>query len=846
MSDELLGAYTFLPWVRTGLARSIGAADEPGASLTARVSLPVRLVVNGAGEVPTTVRLHGPGDVIGLQPSAILRTDPPPGTTSFEAGYLPAVQFARPDLPWLFTPAAPAVSGRLRPWLCLIAVRRREGVRLDASAGGPLPVLELDAPAGELPDLTQSWAWAHGQIVGSTTGRTPAEMLRDAPGRVSSRVICPRRLEPDTAYLACLVPAFRAGLEAGLGLPVNEDALDPAWTAADLADPLRMPVYHAWEFATGGAGSFETLVRRLQPRPPAPEAARPATLDIGHAGGGLPQLDGASLDVESALRIPGPDKPPPWPEESRVPFQEALERVLSEAPEDAVTAPVYGATQAGIDGLPADGDPPRWLRELNLDPRMRVAAAVGARVVQQRQEQLMAEAWAQAGAVREVNATLGRAQLARELGGVVMERRLERLPADALLAVTQPVHARVTMAGGGTLEAELRASRLPAAAVSAAMRRLASPQGPLARRAAGTERPPLDILAAVGRQAAAPPPATPAGMVALVTSGPALTGGAIADQGPALSAESVQARLLARLRPETTVLDRVKARVQAPAGTWGRPDPLGPVASGPEFRRPMYDGLRDLAPQLLLPGLADVEPDSVALLEITPRLIEAYLIGLNHELSRELLWREFPADLAATPFRQFWDVRGQRGDPASLEDIPPIDEWPDAALGTHLRGADAQLVLLVRGELLRRYPATTIYAAPATGEGGLDPVTRLAPMFRGVVPPDVTFVGFALAEEDARGSPGWHIVFEEQPGEPRFGFDEEASEDVPVTPDDLAWRHVPLTPSGYVDVSRPLTAGGDDLQAAWAGGAAQLARLTLQHPFRVAIHVSRLLGPVEP
>ena len=149
-------------------------------------------------------------------------------------------------------------------------------------------------------------------------------------------------------------------------------------------------------------------------------------------------------------------------------------------------------------------------------------------------------------------------------------------------------------------------------------------------------------------------------------------------------------------------------------------------------------------------------------------------------------------------------------------------------------------MLLVRGELLRRYPATTIYAAPATADGGLDPDTRLAPMFRGVVPPDITFVGFALGEDEARDTPGWHIVFEEHPGEPRFGLDEQAETTPPVTPDDLAWPHVALSPSGHVDLSQPLDAG-DDLEAAWGRDAAQMARLTLQRPFRVAVHASELL-----
>src|SRR5439155_1895968 len=109
------------------------------------------------------------------------------------------------------------------------------------------------------------------------------------------------------------------------------------------------------------------------------------------------------------------------------------------------------------------------------------------------------------------------------------------------------------------------------------------------------------------------------------------------------------------------------------------------------------------------------------------------------------------ADLRGTPFRQFWDVRGQPGSADALKDIPPISGWIEGALGEHLRGSDGdgQLVLLVRGELLRRYPTTTVYAAPATADGDIDPATRLPAMFRGFLDPDVTFLGFALTEEAA-------------------------------------------------------------------------------------------------
>jgi len=98
------------------------------------------------------------------------------GTRTFESNYLALVELDEPALPWLFTPAS-ASAGRLRPWLCLVVVREQPGVQLVAPTRGSLPVLTIGAPAlpeEELPDLDESWAWAHAQLA------TDASMT-DAP-----------------------------------------------------------------------------------------------------------------------------------------------------------------------------------------------------------------------------------------------------------------------------------------------------------------------------------------------------------------------------------------------------------------------------------------------------------------------------------------------------------------------------------------------------------------------------------------------------------------------------------------------------------------------------------------
>src|SRR5207247_1640547 len=122
----------FLAWARRGMAASIAGPDNGGA-LPARAVLNVQLSVSvqqgGATNVvlpkPRPVELFGPGDIKGIDPRHVIRTEPRHATVNFEPNYLAGIEFDAPDFPWLFTPAA-AQNDRLRPWLALIALKTDE------------------------------------------------------------------------------------------------------------------------------------------------------------------------------------------------------------------------------------------------------------------------------------------------------------------------------------------------------------------------------------------------------------------------------------------------------------------------------------------------------------------------------------------------------------------------------------------------------------------------------------------------------------------------------------------------------------------------------------------------
>ena len=117
------------------------------------------------------MRLRGPADVVGIDASGASHRSAS-GHQRFRAELLPFDRVRSRRLPWLFTPARANVNGQLRPWLCLVVVRKQDGVELASAADAPLPTLQIAAPAKpfiELPDLKDCWAWAHSQAAADST-----------------------------------------------------------------------------------------------------------------------------------------------------------------------------------------------------------------------------------------------------------------------------------------------------------------------------------------------------------------------------------------------------------------------------------------------------------------------------------------------------------------------------------------------------------------------------------------------------------------------------------------------------------------------------------------------------
>ena len=1102
MSDPI-GTYTFLPWMRRGIASRI-ANSAADTSVKQRAAFDVEVTIDAVGvdgaamtaAAPQHIELYGPGDIIGLDATAISRVEPTHWTTNFEPNYLAAIEFYDEDLPWRYTPAAPA-GRRLSPWLALIVLSEDEFRDGGVVSGRPLPHIEMLVDLADVaPPPDELWAWAHVHFNESLTGSdvvstdvaaiagTAESTIAANPDLAYSRLLCPRKLVPATAYHAFVIPAYESGRIAGLGMdpgPVMDDPANglhasfSAWgTYGAKPASTHVPVYHRWYFRTGARGDFEELVRILEPKI-VDSRVGARDIDVSDPAPNLDGIDGP--DANGILRLGGALRAPldtlgvderaeserfdEWAEPLPHVFQQQLAAFLNlpdayavdgaaantstdlseevrTDPDPVVVPPIYGRWHALTERLLTERDgtaapnSENWVHDLNLDPRWRTAAGFGTTVVQDNQETYMDAAWDQVGSVIEANARIRQAQLASRTS-LKWHRELTTAPSAAdTVTLYGPMHSRVVR-DRVAVRYRVKESPVGEALLSTTMRRTLRPRGRLAAESGlSTTRPLADIVDRVnrGELVTAPPKPDPEGVptrddladalepsgfladlaklfrriawlgltlvlvlaallvvlllatgfhgaavvVAVIVAVVALliglalrralqrtdaansiredaqtpesidalpgnsaftlvspislsTAPPVAPASPTGEDNPVSTRFKTALRsgnvllqvseiagrpPVLTPLDldaiatditvSTDPRSTVPAATFNGITLPGRILEAigerfveamayPEFDIAMYRPLVDMDVDGFVPNLHLVEPNSVTLLETNQRFIESYMVGLNHEFARELLWREFPTDQRGSYFRQFWDVRTQLAldaDEAAredLKDIPPLHLWSRSSdLGDHDhreagRDNEEELVLVVRGELLKKYPNTIVSAQKARWQpkSDTDPTPDKAkerrldedepvmmPLYEARVAPDIYFFGFDLTALEARGDdtvddkPGFFFRIEEVPGD--------AAREGPINVyNDLSWADIVpgVVDGALVKVAtipsttlvEPTTPDVQEKHEQWESdrnvpldanvSAAELAYVALQTPVLMAVHASELLPDQE-
>ncbi len=525
--------YTFLPWLRRGIANQIRVPAGAGAS---RAAVPVELTAfSDRGNTPlppVQVMLVGPGDIAGVNPQQVIRTEPRASVMDFEPNYLACIDFYDEDFAHRYSLLAPDTAlHRLPPWIILIVLKDGEFTR-KSEPGRTLPVIELTSRARRedvFPVIGQEHAWAHVHLNEALgTGTSPdLEMLRarlDAnPDTGYARLVCPRKLDADTGYTGFVVPAFEVGRRAGLGETVaaTDDGLARSWAGA----ANEFPVYYEWRFRTGVEGDFESLVRALVPRDMDPRVGI-RDMSIAAPGFGVPTATNPPDDrvgLEGALLAPTTVRRGLTAASDLAPKLAAVVNAPADAraagpggpgaADPLVTPPIHGNWHAAVERGDASGT--GWVDGLNTDPRYRAAAGLGARVIRKYQERYMRLAWEQIGDVIRVNHAIRRAQLASKAAAAAFTKTLEKLPSSRATAIAAPTFARI-MASPVTLRAMVNRSRLPRAVLMPAMRKHLRPRGLIARRLLPIDAR-QDAMTAVmvglndGTISASPPPPAPGG-----------------------------------------------------------------------------------------------------------------------------------------------------------------------------------------------------------------------------------------------------------------------------------------------------------------------------------------------
>jgi hypothetical protein len=488
---------------------------------------------------------------------------------------------------------------------------------------------------------------------------------------------------------------------------------------------------------------------------------------------------------------------------------------------------------------------------------------------------------------------------------IIADRHLAKLPADTTVTLAEPLQPFVKSAVGPVVVDDLRQHGAPSSFASRALRRVCAKR-PVAVEVAGRGRIrafpvpaiPGDTTSDPIVRSLQPPPPERVNDAFLARQGLAdpiargVAGFLAADKfANALRARRIGIRIKsfqstawsARVVDTLKALPRAKADFTVTGRAPAEKVDIRPVYRSPVIEEPLSSRMLEFAASSMLADASRIPSDTVAIYAENRRFIEAFMVGANHEMNKELRWREFPTDLRGTIFRRFWD-RGRAAADPSGNDIADIHTW-SGRLGTHFApgvgDASADLVIVIHSDVVRKLEMPIVVINEAVGaqwQSGSG--TNYEPAFFGKIGSDIAYYGFDLPR-DIFGAIRDHafLLIYEPAGRLRFGLDvanatiRQQREDVrtqslefpvralgrtearvklrknppgpipsvPARWDDFSWQNITLTDSGYVNFASLIAIPGQpDL---WGTGktSASLARSFWQKPLVAVLPLRRIL-----
>jgi hypothetical protein len=795
MEEKTLIDYYF-PYLRRGQGASLAPSHQDPQQSRVQTSLDLDVKASGvpipflgikpqediAKSSSIQVSLYGPGDVLGFDSSkAVLKAYPTPNENEFPPLDIPFIEFKEPDFLWRYSVQKDANQKKFWiPWLSLVVLKSKNfevehefeyGKGNTQDLPGNIIITRKDV----LPDLSESWRWAHVHYrdVEGLRKDTVMKKMAAQPQKAISRLICPRRLAPNTKYTAFVVPTYLLGKNTALGLPnTGGSRTQLSWGKDQSIKGLRLPYYYKWDFQTGRNIDFETTLRKIKARPIS--GLKGKKIDISNAGYGM--LD--TLKHEKFIEIDGAVRSSDQ-EDDRLKNEEDIAKELAKLlhpqngqvipnkdqkdkePKVRVIPPIYGRwinhqewEKVSLDVKKRDS---QWLDELNLKIKYRIAAGLGAQYAIENQEALMDEAWKQLKKIQEINRKTNLAKFGREMSRC-LHKRLDSTPENIikLVGAANPV---IEKEGGAeknsrsigdavNLYGQIDHSIIPNTVFNSKAQKYyfqaeagtgLSGQGlqPLANasiRVGNVVKKELEIGGVVhsrydSRKA----------YLDKIVDDPIININNLEnfikkkkeedkdkeeDNGEGIDYEHIKdvlisafgiggasqktiieiaeekkktpqdiendlnegiknlkdiyfqesaQNIIADIQPEKTIQQQLSRKLDtfkswefdedggeiahmARSTSGQAEDPLRPIMAYPEFHVPMYKYLKDLSEEYLIPGIEHFPENSVAALTSDNKFIEAFMVGLNHEMANELRWREYPTDMRGSYFRSFWET----------------------------------------------------------------------------------------------------------------------------------------------------------------------------------------------
>lgn len=931
------------------------------------------------------VILRGPGEVIGFSPVMIARVEPLNGENDFEPNYFPFVEFVEADFPWRYSIDNGNDKSHAIPWLALIVLKQDEFIDAPIDTA-KLPVIKITGKnektntggAEKLPDLSQLWAWCHVQIAGNLDelyklihpgkemppvsspdifAAAVKQLMDYYPEMFCSRLMCPRRLEPYTRYIAFIVPTYEMGRCAGLGMDICKNAY--SWYSKDSEGKLKdntdlsIPVYYRWEFQTSESGDFETLINRVHKpeRMYKPEDSNIIDFGVKRIDGSTPgyftekigeeikerifsESTSSEILYEGALTyVDAENNRKSFSDISHDKFTGELKSVLNETlntdvpncekdsdNDPLIAPPVSGSHFKNATTLSADTSTD-WVSELNLDRRCRLPASNGTMMVKENQEEFMQECWEQVGAIKEANQLLQMADIAHLVGSNVKERHIDVLDDSRFTLITSPFHHYYSYKGSGvekSFKTWFRESGIPRGTMSYKFRHTVNKtmgiknlgndklfnyiEKPLAVEdkdfsfiteivgkltVTQSLKPFIEVFSPVisknDSSLAEHQKDSEIGDFTEPKVEP------VAPENVNVQREQVDKgtiylsdKLRSLIDHKKDLLDRLNNMILGQ-----KLDNFNSLMRSPHIDIPTYQLLLGHSLEMISPGLGSLEKNTMVVLRENRRFIESYMVGLNHEMGREMLWRGYPTDQKGTVFRYFWNSPLTTLNPQP--DIKNITSW-NHQLGSNGPGSDSKnnIVLGIKADFVRRYPYTIILALKVVNEssnwssnqwttvldnivnsqfdnGAYKLITKpdktcefiktvsnsedytyklIKTLFWANVSEDTLFIGFdTVTVKDETNKYSYYFIFMEHPSMPRFGLNESDNPQTLNSWDEISWEDVKKDEnSHWIEVGEGMNSVScRDENIKWGENSAAIAWITSQRPIRVVKKADTIL-----